>query len=391
MVLTVSKAEDILFDILVFLASLIFILNITNNEERITSVFYVTFVLVLALYLLNCKRYFQLLDILAVVIVMLAMISVAVNYLLSDGAASFDYFKKVLIFSTTILFMIICTKIPISRFSVNYLIWTFTLLSVFCLVYYYLNRSSLYSGLNLLYFNLENPNFAGLFFAVFSMSQFAFAMRKTFLAQRILHIALGVFCVYLVFQTQARNAEISLILYAVVSVLMLLVFFFKKKDVAIPKWLGVFTAVFPIAFALLYVSLVSNSFFQSLFSFFSGIGKGLDARESIWRFAFENVKAHPVFGAYYQISDGTGMSQMHNTHVDIVASYGIPVLIIVCCYLYLLIVNGKRYTNIMPFMCMLAFMFSITLGMGEAALFSGGQGLYVFVSSFLLLSREEFT
>lgn len=389
MVVTISKAETVLFNVLVFLAGLIFILNITNNEHRITFVFYVTFVIVLALYLMSSTRFFKLRDILAVSIVLLAVISVIVNALVSHAAFSFDYFKKVLIFSTTILCMITCTKIPIGRYSLEYLVWVYTLLSAFCVVYYFLNRPMLYDRLHLLYFNLENPNFAGLFLVVFAMSQFAFSVRRVSAFRRALHLGLGLFCSYLVFQTQARNAEISLILYILVSVIMLLAFVFGNKSVTIPRWLGVVVSVFPAVFALIYIWLIRNSFFQSIFSFLSGVGKGLDARESIWRFALQNVKEHPVFGAYYQISNGTGMSQMHNTHMDILASYGLPVLVLVCWYIYLFVINGRRYSTIFPMMCMLAFVFSITLGMGEAALFSGGQGLYVFISGFLLLSRED--
>lgn len=389
MVLTISKTETILFNVLVFLAGLIFVLNITNNEQGITAVFYVTFVIVLALYLLSSKRYFKLRDILAVGIVLLAMINVIVNSLTSDAVASFDYFKKILIFSTTILFMITCTKTPNGCLSLEYLIGMYTLLSAFCVVYYLLHSSSLYDGLHLLYFNLENPNFAGLFLSVFAMSQFAFAVRKITVLRRILHLALGLFCAYLVFETQARNAEISLILYIVVTIVMSLAFLIGNKTVTIPKWLGVIASVFPAAFAFIYIHLVHNPFFQSLFGFFAGVGKGLDARESIWRYALNNVREHPIFGAYYQISNGTGMSQMHNTHIDIMASYGILVMILVCWYLYLLIADGRRYSTIFPMMCILVFIFSITLGMGEAALFSGGQGLYVFISCFLLLSRED--
>ena len=80
---------------------------------------------------------------------------------------------------------------------------------------------------------------------------------------------------------------------------------------------------------------------------------------------------------------------MHNTHLDVMASYGIPVTILVCCFLFYIIYNrGNRYSR-EQVLFLIAFMFSIVLGIGEAALFSGGQGLYIFIGCLLLLSRQD--
>jgi len=76
------------------------------------------------------------------------------------------------------------------------------------------------------------------------------------------------------------------------------------------------------------------------------------------------------------------MSQMHNSHLDIAASYGIPVLILVCVLLARWLRQGRgRY--------MIGFACALLLGLGEAAVFSGGLGIYIFAGLFLLLAKGE--
>ena len=387
LVLTTTKIERFLFCLLVFLASVILILNVTNNDVRISSVFYLSFVVALAIYVLACRRHFGVSDIVCILSVILALVAVTVNLLLSSYSPSFEYFKKVLIFATTMVFMMSCQKVSVDRGMRLFLEWTYTLLSAFCAVFFIMFRSTMYSNINLLYFNMENANFAGLFLAVFAMSQFAFTMRSTWTPFRIAHLILGVFMSYLVFETKARNAETALTIFILIAILLF--FFGKDRDFSIPRWVAVAAAVLPLVFAVLYLALVNLPFFGTLFSSFSDVGKGLDARETIWKYALSNIRQHPVFGAYSQISDGFGFSQMHNTHIDIWASYGTLTLISVCYFLYRTIYqNGRRYNKTQTAF-MLAFVFSIMLGNGEAALFSGGQGLYVFVCCFLLLCSDD--
>ena len=102
------------------------------------------------------------------------------------------------------------------------------------------------------------------------------------------------------------------------------------------------------------------------------------------------ISKSPVLGAYFGVSDGSGMSQMHNSHLDIAASYGIPVLAVVCILLRNYVYQGGRvYENKQDYIYILGFACAIILGIGEAALFSGGLGLHVFVGAFLMLSSRD--
>lgn len=104
--------------------------------------------------------------------------------------------------------------------------------------------------------------------------------------------------------------------------------------------------------------------------------------------ALNHVAQSPIIGAYSQISGGTGTGHMHNTHLDMVASYGIPVMVLMCVLLQkYLHQDGKIYTNKNDFIYILGFACSIMLGIGEAALFSGGIGIYVFIGAFLMMTN----
>jgi membrane protein insertase Oxa1/YidC/SpoIIIJ len=119
-------------------------------------------------------------------------------------------------------------------------------------------------------------------------------------------------------------------------------------------------------------------------------GKNLDSRVEVWGPALTNLARSPIIGAYSQITDGTGLAQMHNTHLDIACSYGIPVLVAVCMLLFRwLNQRNQTYKSKSGIAYMLGFACAIIMGMGEAALFSGSLGLYILVGGFLLLGNRD--
>jgi len=119
--------------------------------------------------------------------------------------------------------------------------------------------------------------------------------------------------------------------------------------------------------------------------------KALSSRTEVWTNAFEMIKAHSITGAYYQISDGTGSSQMHNTHIDVWASYGTIVFILLIIYLIRIVISiSEKCTLKLQTISVIAFLGIIVMGTGEAALFSGGVGIYILSCSFLLLAKCEY-
>ena len=124
---------------------------------------------------------------------------------------------------------------------------------------------------------------------------------------------------------------------------------------------------------------------MKLFSFLESAGKDLTSRMNIWLQAWQLWGASPIFGAYAQASGGTGSSQFHNTHLDILVSYGPIVLCLVCSFLVSMIDMGEKRQSRQQFLFTIGFICEIILGVGEAAIFSGGLGVYLYAGTFLLL------
>ncbi|UKI12365.1 MAG: O-antigen ligase family protein [Oscillospiraceae bacterium] len=139
------------------------------------------------------------------------------------------------------------------------------------------------------------------------------------------------------FLTKSRNALLAVGLFTIVAIGFLL----RRRRIAFRNGVLGLVAVFPILFAIAYLFFIDNADSVKLLSFFAGEGKLLNSRSKVWKVAFQAFESSPVFGAYYQISGGTGLSQMHNTHVDILTSYGLSVLVLVCVYLYLLMRDSQ--------------------------------------------------
>jgi len=233
-------------------------------------------------------------------------------------------------------------------------------------------------------FRIGNPNLTGLFLVCLYMLE----LYRLFLPEKwfwkLIHIGLAAALAFFVVESQSRNSFLVLILFTVVCSWLMLR---GGKRMRIGKGVSYLIACFPALFVAGYMMLISSAWLQNLFSFMVGEGKKLDSRVEIWNNALNNLAGSPLIGAYFEMSNGTGMFQMHNSHLDVAVSYGIPVLVLVCVllqkYLYQ---RGRIYEDKQNYIYILGFACSIMLGLGEAALFSGGLGLYVFVGTFLLLS-----
>lgn len=79
----------------------------------------------------------------------------------------------------------------------------------------------------------------------------------------------------------------------------------------------------------------------------SSEGKGIDSREKIWARAFAAFGNSPIFGAYSEIRGENGAYQMHNSHVDVLVSYGVLpfVIMVVILSKIMLDVNKKIYST----------------------------------------------
>ena len=302
--------------------------------QGLTSIFfYATFPVSFALWICAIAHGFDRTDGLAIATVLLALLHVAANAFLSDADFSFSYLKKYAMFCNSVIFLDAVRRVQVSRADYRLLKLLYLSVGVLMLALYWMGVPA----------------------------ACALMVAKVLLLLSVA-VAEGVF----LYRTESRNALLAVITFAV-----LLCFRPRRRRKAgfSRGFLGLMS-VAPLLFAGLYMRVVDAPFFARFFSFATAEGKELNSRTDIWEPAFRRFASSPVLGAYCQISNGTGMSQLHNTHVDILVSYGTSVLVLTCVFLYVLMRDLRTEVSddaLVGFICVLL------LGIGEAALFSGGR------------------
>lgn len=385
-----QKIDGLLLKLLMFLAALMVVAQTLALDDLTSYVFLVTFPLTVLLWLRTIRQRVTGLDMMMVLTVALAALSVMINASLTGTSLGFGYIKKLIIFAVTMMFFQTAHRLHIKEDVVRFLNRMVDLLVVYLIIIYFVlnirmfqinGRISAY-----LTFNMNNPNLTALFLSCLYMLELyrLFSPERWYL--KLFHVVMAAFIALFVFQTQSRNCLAVLLLFTLVCGWLILKGKGSMKVGAVSAGL---TAVFPALFIGFYFLVLNVPALHNAFDFLVSEGKGLDSRVLIWEPALEKLFHSPVVGAYSQISNGTGVSQMHNTHLDIACSYGILVLILVCILLWhYLYQRGRRYENKSGYIYMLGFACAIILGIGEAALFSGGLGLYVFAGSFLMLASH---
>lgn len=385
-----QQAKLTLFRLDYLLGTAIIACQVMNQQSLTSLFFYVTFLVSAALWLCTTMERFDWLDCLALFIVFLAFVHVSINGIIAGADFSFQYFKKYIMFCCTVIFLAAARKITIDKMTFRILELLFFAIGAL-LLFMYVFKSRQMHLLNGQYtryltFRFTNPNLTALFLAcmIMFLEITGFQERNTIV--RILLFSVAIVETVFLYQTESRNALLAVIVFTVFSVL----FFLRKRKLRLKKGFLWLVAVLPLFFAIIYLRLVDYPNFSELFAFAISEGKDLDSRVSIWSTAFRAFAASPILGAYYQISGGTGTSQFHNTHVDILASYGILVLGLVCVFLYGLMreKNLKACSSVQD-SALLGFICALLLGIGEAALFSGGLGIYLFFGIFLGLANEQ--
>lgn len=385
-----QKTDTLLFKIL-FLVALAIIVAQTQGMGSLTSnLFLLTFPMTVALWLRSARKTVTVMDLVMLLTAAVAAVNVLINAAATGVMPGFSYIKKLIMFVMTILFFRAVCRLQVERSVIRFVNRAVDLLAVYLIFMFAVQTSRMFlmNGRVSVYltFRFSNPNLTGLFLTCLYMLELCQLLGAKGWQRKLVHIVLAVFLAVFVVLTQARNALMILLLFTGCCGLLALR---RGERLGFGKILAAAVAVFPILFVGAYVALVYTPWIQETFSFMVGEGKGLDSRMEIWGPALENLAASPLIGAYSQISGGTGTGQMHNTHLDVACSYGIPVLVLVCVLLWdCLHQNGRGYTRKGSFIYVVGFACAILLGMGEAALFSGGLGLYVFVGSFLLMANH---
>jgi lipopolysaccharide cholinephosphotransferase len=295
---------------------------------------------------------------------------------------SFDYYKKYFIFCSTVIFLFITSIVVINKKTYQFILVTNILIGV-VYIYSYFFRPKVYyaGGLTL---NFSNPNLTAMWIlqTIFYLIITFLFCRKTYI--RILLMIFIGFLIDLLIETRGRTSILALIAFISLAYYILI-----RRKIIIKKYLVTPVILFPIIVVLIYFFFIKTGIIN-YFGFIVSEGKSLYSREVIWSNALDAIKQNPFLGAYYIISNGTGKSQMHNSHLDIWASYGIFVFVSLMIYIIRIVKSLINYSiSKIQIISLLAFFSVIMMGMGEAALFSGGQGIYILGCSFLLLAKHE--
>ncbi len=347
--------------------------------------FAMTFLLTCGIWLVRARSGISPLGVLGAITVLAAVACTAGNALLTETAVSPSYFRKVIMFSITILLFgsleDYCPRKELVCWIRN---WNALLAMVFVGLYLIRNpQMHLLNGRVSVYltFRFTNPNLAAVFLSGVCMLELIGASGSKGKGCKGLHLLLAGAMAFFVWETRARNAQLILLAFALEALLW-------SRKRRLPGIAAAGICLLPMLFAAGYLLLIDLPIIQEQFRFLVGEGKGLNSRQGIWQFAWNAVLQSPLLGAYSQISGGSGASQMHNSHLDVLASYGGGVFCLFCLFLYGLLEKGCPGNRAM--LCRLAFAALLLSGMGEAMLFSGGMGIYILPGMTLMLANDDF-
>lgn len=382
------RADTLLIKLQFLLLSGIVMTQALGKPSLSSLLFTLTFAVTVCLWLVSAEKRIGTADALAILIVALSCLHVSVNTLASGTLVSFAYCKKLIMFWSTVLFFAATSRYRPERSAAEFVFRWNTALGMFLIGMYLAQRHQMYL-LNhrvsrYLTFRFTNPNLTAAFLLAVCMIEMirVLTVRKRVL--QVVHAVLAAWMAYFIFETGARNAQLLLALF-----LAVLVSPQKKMPMTAP--MAALIAVFPLLFAAAYLLLVNTPGVQKVFAFLTGEGKKLDSRVGIWSYALEQFISSPLLGAYSQIVTSKTHTQLHNTHLDVMASYGLPVLILLCAFLYrVLREENPDIRNRKRKLCRMGFSVLLLTGMGEAMLFSGGLGVYIFAGVLRMLANYDF-
>lgn len=382
------SSEYITTQILYIVSMLLVVFQVIAVNRAVSILLMLTIILVYLLWGLTLYRDVTNRDVMLAGLILAAALNVFINAKMAGSNLSFSYIRKLLLFSTTLIFLQTVTKIRVVYRLEQMILNANTLLAVFLVLEYYIQGSKAFilNGIitHYLTFRFTNPNLTGMFLSAVTMLEIIRAIGEKKKSRMFFHILLVGMLFNLLNQTQTRNAMLSIGFFFV----MLIISFFRHGDkFRIHPIAAIAIIVWPLIFVFIYISILRNPMLIRHLSFLVSAGKNLDSRVVIWGNAIIRFRSSPVFGAYYQMSHGTGMSQMHNTALDIIVSYGIFIYLAVLVFLFKLMTcrNEKKMTR-EQFHYLSGFSACLIMGMGEAGLFSGSLSFFVIAGLFLLLS-----
>lgn len=383
------KIEEAIVTLIYLLASAMVVLQLLGVKGLLSPLYYMTFFAVLLLWLSLSLRGFGFLDLLCVAVILLASFSSVFDMLSHGVGFAFDDLKKLIIFSITLLFLCSVGKIGVTDKNIKLILLFVDIIVCVSVLTFAFDRERMYmingKVSSYLTFGFTNPNLGAIFLFCFAVAEIFSAINSENARHRAVHILL-LFCVCaFIFMSGARNVYLALVLLVIASLYLL---FTKKKKLSFSFPCALAVSVVPILFVAVYMTVLRLTSLDDVLGFLSGVGKSLDSRYEIWSEGIDIFFDSPLLGAYSVFCGADPHSQLHNTHLDILVSYG-PFVLAAVCVLLALLLRGRKGSSLdkKAFFSLICFSCVIFLGIGEAALFAGSFGVYVFAALPLLCVR----
>ena len=368
----------------VLLVLCIIIGTIIQDNILISTCFALSFVVLLAYFFIRIP--FTKFNLNTLLIVFSSVICVLLNLFLSEEALlGFDYFKKMFMFFAFCLMFLFASEDSVSNKCRLFISRVTIFSAVILVISYYLDINPVKPGKSIT-LGFTNPNFTGqwlLHFCIYAFLMFIDKKEKIIL--RLLGAILLPVLVYLITLTKARSCLVGIVSFGVFCLLFCL---FRSKRIR--NAIAICGLSFPLLFSMSYQYLLKQDWFHELFAFFTFKGKELESRLEVWLPAINSIKDSFLIGDYSGISEGTGASQMHNIHLDVISSYGIIVgalfMLLLISKAFQIIKETDSAYQCCAFCGFLAIIISCTF---EAAVVAGSMGMNILTALMIVMAKRS--
>lgn len=363
------------------LTLLIALFTVMHQSSMVSFCFSMSFVI---LFWMFAKSLSNQIHYTILLLAVLSLVHVSINALLSRNAQiGFSYFKKLIMFYTTVFYLYFVSFLKTGESGRKYAEKVPIIIGVILILSYFVfgNRGLIAHKITL---GFHNPNTASawlvclIFYLFYAICKYNNAWTRLFYG---IIIGLLSFLLYKAFGRASFFAMAGFFGFLVYGVLR-----DRWQLHEITLWI---IALFPVLFLILYLQIIEVDWFVRLFHFLVEEGKTLTSRVKIWRHALSLIKDTVIIGNYSGISNGAGVSQMHNTHLDVLCSYGLLPLILFVVFLHAVLQHVNRQISCLEqYIAFCGFIGIILMGSMEAALVSGVAGLNILSGNLLLLAAS---
>lgn len=376
-----SQLKENAFVIIETILSIVIVYSSVIKRDDITSdAFTFSFVSLLVMFMIillrkNIDKYFVLL----IFIVIISIINVLITSFIANVQINFYYLQSLFIFLSTLIFYTISQNYKINKVTENFIYISQIVIALaypYCYNFVEMKTNHTYN----IAFNFSNPNLAGMFIFLTILYMILGIIRYKKIWIKLIFLILAVVNFNYMQETGSRNALLALIVF-----LVLIGISYIKKTNLYKNWMLAFFSYLPSLFVPVYLLYINVVIKKGWFSSLVSEGKNLNSREEIWRQFFSKLGDKWLVGNY-----PSARGNAHNSHMVVLCSFGLIVLVMVIILTYKILENtNKKCKTFYTFCCMIAFIASLLIGIGEGALFSGGQGIYILAGSFLFLVNVE--